>query len=321
MRGRNILILVIVLALLVVVAIYSETSRQKSTRTSETLMFPGLNTELVDRIQILSDGEETILEKQGDQWVVVTEGGFPAEPRLVNDILDRLPKFYAEQVISTNPDNRSLFQVDSSGVEVWINQEGEQIGHFIVGKPGPDFLSTYVRAADSDEVIQVSEYLPSLFKNQKTWREKTIFDLSLDDVLSYEYDSPSRGHVLVSRAEGMGWELQEPATGMIDNESMISTAMQSFCRLRAADFADTVTVADTGIEADTSWVSATLADGSTHKVRFGLPAERNRNYARKDGSEHIVLLPRGAISTMMPPFGAITLKTETEITETEEGDE
>ena len=180
MRGRNLLILVIVLALLVVVAIYFETSRQRTTQTSDTLLFPGLNTELVDRIQVLSEGEETILERPGDQWVVVTEGGFPAEPRLVNDILDRLPKFYADQVISTNPDNRSLFQVDSSGVEVWINQEGEEVGHFIVGKPGPDFLSTYVRAANSDKVIQVPEYLPNLFKGQKTWREKTIFDLSVD---------------------------------------------------------------------------------------------------------------------------------------------
>jgi hypothetical protein len=314
MRGRNILILVVVLALLVVVAIYFETSRRASTQTSDALLFPGLDTELVDRIQILSEGEETILEKQGDQWIVNTEGGFPAEPRLVNDILDRLPKFYADQVVSTNPENRNLFQVDSSGVEVWIQQAGEEIGHFIVGKPGPDFLSTYVRAADSDEVIQVPEYLPSLFKSQKTWREKTIFDLNLDDVQSYEYDSPTKGHLLVTRGQPTGWEVKEPETGLVDDEQIIRTAVQSFCRLRATDFADTLTAEDAGIEADTTWIEATLADGSIHKVRFGLPTERNRNFARKEGSRHIVLIPRGAINTMMPPFDAIPLRPmETEV--------
>jgi hypothetical protein len=99
---------------------------------------------------------------------------------------------------------------------------------------------------------------------------------------------------------------------LIENETTIRSAIQSFCRLKASDFADTLTAVDAGIEPDTTWIQATLADGSIHRVRVGAPTERNRNFARKDGSEHIVIIPRGAINTMMPPFGTISLKPETE---------
>ena len=138
MRGRTIVVLLIVLVVLVLLAIFFEARRNRATETSDTLLFPGLNIELVDRIQILAEGKETVLDKADDQWVVATEGGFAAEPRFVTDILDRLPKFYAENVVSTNPDNQSIFKVDSTGVEVWVNQEGQEIGRFIVGKP--DFV-------------------------------------------------------------------------------------------------------------------------------------------------------------------------------------
>lgn len=303
MRGRTILVLLIVLVVLVLVAIFFEARRNRATETSDAPLFEGLNTELVDRIRIIAEGNETILVKRDDQWTVATEDGGKAEQRFVTDILDRLPKFYSDNVVSTNPDKQSIFAVDSTGVEVWVDQEGEEIGHFVVGKRGPDFMSSYVRAAGSNRVILVAEELPSVFnKKGQSWREKTIFALTQEDIVGYEYESPTRGRFMISREEGGSWEMTEPSVRTIEGEDQnISMAVRAFSKLKAADFADTISAADAGIEADTTWVRATLADGSVHKITIGLPTESRRSYARKEGTDQIVLVPLGGLNTMMPP--------------------
>jgi hypothetical protein len=143
-----------------------------------------------------------------------------------------------------------------------------------VGKPGPDFLSTYVRAAGSDRVIQVPEYLPSLFSGHPTWREKTLFSLDQENMRRYEYGSPSRGKLLMTREEAGTWNLEEPATGQV-NEARAGIMLHTFAALKARDFADTLSADAAGVTPDTTWVQVTMADGSTHRLVVGSAAPRS----------------------------------------------
>lgn len=300
MRGRTILMLLAILVVLAAIGAIFETRRNRATHVSQTTVFQGLKTDEVDGIRIVWRKKETVLEKKNSRWLVASEGGHPAESKLVADILDRLPKYYSDEVVSTNPTNQSLFQVDSSGVEVWVNQNGKEIGHFFVGKPGPDFLSTYVRPAGSNSVILVPDYLPNLFQRDETWRERTIFAFAQDSVSSYEFQSPSRGHVLLKKDASGAWKMEVPESANA-NEATLAMPLRTIANLKAAAFADTVSAAAAGIEADTARVSATLADGSTYTLHVGLPTAANRNFVRRDGSDQIFTIPRGAINTMMPP--------------------
>lgn len=301
MKGRKILLLVGVLVILAAAATLFENSRRRSTTESGALLFPGLKVDQVDRLEIDEEGgKQIVLEKKGEKWAVASENGFPAEPKLVQDILDRLPKFYADQVVSTNPQKQSLFHVDSSGVEVRVFQAGKKTAEFIVGKPGPDFLSTYVRAAGSDRVIQVPEYLPSLFSGHTTWREKTLFSLKPEDMRSYSYASPSRGQLMMKRDEAGAWTMEQPQSGKID-DSRVGMIVGAFGRLKAADFADTMSAEGAGILPDTTWIEVALADGSIHRLEIGAAAPKSRRYVRRKGSEAIVTVPIGSINTMMPP--------------------
>ncbi len=299
MRGKTLLFLLGILVVLGGVAAIIDTTRRHATETTSALLFPGLKTELVDKIRINAEGKETVLEKRGDVWQVASEDGHVAEEKAVKDILDRLPKFYYDQVVSTNPANQSLFKVDSTGIEVWVDQKGKEIAHFYVGKPGPDFASTYVRAASSQRVIQVPEYLPSIFQRGETWREKTIFSLTQQDVNRYEYSSPTRGRLLVTKDASGVWHMEEPDTGVVET-SKIGIAVGAFSRLKAAGFADTLSAAAAGIEADSTRVAATLADGTSHVLQVGLPAPSLRHYVRRQGSDQIFTVPAGALNTMMP---------------------
>jgi len=299
MRGRTILFLLAVLVVLAAVATLFETSRRRATRVSGTPLFKDLKTDLVDRIRIRWQGKESLLEKKDGKWVVASEGGFPAEPKSVTDIIDKLPKFHADEVISDNPSNRALFQVDTTGAEVWVNQQGKEIGHFFVGKPGPDFLSTYVRPASSDRVLLVQEYLPHLFEKSDTWRERTLFKINQEDIRRYEYTSPSRGTLAVAKDDAGVWHMEAPDTGRVE-AGKLSSALRAFANAKASGFADTVTAAAAGLDSDTTRISATLADGSACVLQVGRQTTGNQMLVRKQGADNVVTFPRGGINTMMP---------------------
>lgn len=299
MRGRNLLILIAILVLLGGSAFLIDSGRRKATESSGKLLFPGLETEQVDRIKIKSAGTETLLEKRDGKWLVATEGSKPAEPKPVADLIDRLTKFFADQVVSTNKANQALFMVDSTGTEVWVDQKGKPVAHFFVGKSTEDWSSTYVRAADSDRVILVPEYLPSIFQRGESWREKTIFGFEMKDITRFGYTSPSRGEILASKDEAGAWKLESPVAGAVE-AAKITPAIQAMGQLKAAGFGDDIEPAEAGVIPDTTKITATLADGSSHVLIVGGPAPSNRTYVRRAGEDQIYTIGNGRLKPMFP---------------------
>jgi hypothetical protein len=307
MRGRILLMLLAILVVLGGTALLIDNGRRKATESSGKPLFPGIKTESIDRIKIKSEGKEAVLEKRDGKWLVQSEGNKPAEPKPVADILDRMTKFFADQVVSTNKANQALFLVDSSGTEVWVDQKGKEIAHFFVGKASDDWSSTYVRAADSDRVILVPEYLPSLFQRGESWRERTIFELDATNFTRYEYVSPKRGRLVAIKDESGNWKMEAPEAGEIDSAKM-APVIQSVRQLKAAGFGDDISPAAAGLEPDTTKVTATLADGSTHVLIIGGSAPSNRTYVRREDSDQIFAIPNGRVKAMMPPKEALLVK-------------
>ncbi len=299
MRGRILLILLAILVLLGGSALLIDTGRRKATEPSSRLLFPGLKTELVDRIKIKNKGTETVLEKRDNKWLVATEGSKSAEPKPVADVLDRMTKFFADQVVSTNEANQALFMVDSTGTEVWVDQKGKEIAHFFVGKSTDDWRSTYVRAAASDRVILVPEYLPNIFQRGESWREKTIFGFEMKDITRFGFESPTRGQLLASRDESGNWKMESPESGAIET-SKITPVIQAMGQLKAVGFGDDIAPAEAGVEPDTTKITATLADGSTHVLVVGGSAPSNRTYVRREGNDQIYTIANGRLKAMLP---------------------
>ncbi|MBM3286700.1 MAG: DUF4340 domain-containing protein [Candidatus Eisenbacteria bacterium] len=299
MRGRTLLILLAILVVFGGIVLLFDTNRKSATEPSERPLFPALKVDQVDQITIRSAGKETTLEKRGTKWHVATEGGFEADQKAVQDIVDRLPRLFADRVVSTNPANRPLFSVDSTGTEIRIGQKGKEVAHFFVGKPGEDFHSTYVRAADSDKVVQVPEYLPSLFQRGDTWRDRVIFSFEEANVAKYEYKSPSRGRLSASRDESGAWKIDDPEPAPIQPGKMDPTIRQ-LSRLRAAAFADDVMPAEAGIEIDSTRVTVTLADGSVHSLVIGGQTTSSQVFVKRDGADQIYRLARGTLTQLLP---------------------
>lgn len=303
MRGRTILILLGVLVVLAGVATLLEKGRSQKTTLKGVQLIPGMKIELVDGIRFHSEGKDVDLEKKSGTWVVATEGGNVAEKKSVDDLLEALHKCTADEVISTNPGNHHLFMADTSGTELWVEQQGKEIAHLYIGKPGPDMLSTYVRPASSSKVILTRGYLPSLFQGKDTWRQKTLISVKPEDIKRFEYTSPSRGDFAIAKDDAGIWHMEKPDTGKAD-PARVNLPLRTVSNLKADGFADTIDPIAAGFGADTSHVMITTADGATHAVQIGLPTGEGRNYVRLDGGSQIYTLAKGRINTLMIPQAA-----------------
>jgi hypothetical protein len=156
MKKRNIFILLAVFAVFVLLAVIIEGpigKRGEKKAAKASILFPGFEADWVSSVEIKTKDREVKLNKEDGSWVVATANNYPADPKAVEDMLSKVKEFKSTLTASKSADKHSQFEVDENGVEVKVlKSEGDMLAHFFVGKMGPDYMSTYMRKADRDEV-------------------------------------------------------------------------------------------------------------------------------------------------------------------------
>jgi len=195
MKTKQLLILVGILVVLVVVVGLVENPFAKSEYTKKieatASLFPGFKKESVAKIEITASGDTTTLAKENDQWLVASMDNYPADAEGVDDLLDKVAEFKTTELVSNNPEKQVEFEVDSSGAEAkLLDASGNVLAHLFLGKTTPGFLSSYVRAADSNDVYVGKGNLKSTFdKGTHTWKDRTIFSFNKGDVTHFAIKS------------------------------------------------------------------------------------------------------------------------------------
>jgi hypothetical protein len=162
---RRIIIGLIVFAILVWIwfMVYIFTEREKT-----PYLFSQILPERVTRIEI----GELILEKRDGVWMVGTSAETLklADREKVKRFLEKVGKMKREAVVSKKRAKHSIFGVDR-GTRIKIWQGEEPLVSFILGKRGPDFISSYLRIEGKDDVFLVEE-APYIEKRESRWRAK-----------------------------------------------------------------------------------------------------------------------------------------------------
>ncbi|MFN8547703.1 MAG: DUF4340 domain-containing protein, partial [Candidatus Eisenbacteria bacterium] len=186
MKPRQTLILALVLVVLAGVAGLVEANKKRQRSPQGSTIFPAFKLDKTDELEIHGKGQEVRLEKKGDAWMVATEGGYPADQKNTKDLLAKISAFKSTDVVATRKESHRTFEVDSTGIEVKAMSGGKVTADFIVGKPGPDFMSSYVRPADKDAVYRVPVYLPSMVdRSGDTWRNKTVVEAEKEKIVGW----------------------------------------------------------------------------------------------------------------------------------------
>ncbi len=305
MKPRTTLILAVILLVLAAAATLFETSKRRARHGEGEAIFPDFSLEAADAVRVDSPGRSVELARAGDEWTVVTEEGHKADQNLVAGLLEPVAGFRTTALISRSPDRHEVFEVDDAGTTVRISGAGRELAAFILGKPGSDYMSCYIRPVDGNKVYQVPTNLVQIVdRGDQTWRNMTMLEIDRDDIISYTTRN-ERETVTVERNPEGDWVVTEPVYGGTDHQVM-NIVLNSMTRIRATDFPDTLPdLASAGIEPDTTTLVIRAVDGSTHRIIIGASDERNRSYSMIEGDPTIYLVPRGRWNTVFRPLDSI----------------
>ena len=213
MKPRTILILAGVFVVLAGLAFLFQTLNNKQMAGPTDPVFPAFAADKADGIDVNGKDKPAKLRKENGRWVVATEGWHDADPKLVKQILEAVPKFTAADLISSSPTKQSTFGVDDKASSIQILQGGKPAASFLVGQPGPDYNSTYIRPTGQNKVYLVPGYLPTMVdRGGETWRNMTLLDTDTNAITGYTTKNAKETVTLEKSADGK-WTMKEPDTG------------------------------------------------------------------------------------------------------------
>ena len=312
MKMKQLLILgAIFIALAIVVLIlenpFGQTEYEKKIETAIPL-FPNFNQEQVAKIEIIADGETTTLSKQNEDWVVASMDNYPADSEGISELLSKVAEFKNTQLVSNNPEKQAEFEVDSTGVEAKLmDANGTLLAHLFVGKTTPGFLSSYVRAADANDVYVAQGYLQSVFnKGDRTWKDRAIFDFNKGIVTQLNISSPEEIVELRLDADGT-WQMLKPAASAVKQDE-VDSLLTTFSDLDTDDFAEaTDDLGAYGLDTPESTISAVRNDGTTATLHIG-KEEDGKLYVKRADTDTVFKLFKSNVDRLIKK--ADTLKTE-----------
>lgn len=232
----------------------------------------------VDRIEITSQGDPILLQKNGDQWEVTSPVVYPANQAFVQGLVASLSALKSDNIVSTNPENQSSYQVDDAqGTKVVASAGSSELGSLVVGKQSNDGNYTYVRQSGSNDIHAIRGSLRSVFvRPLSEWRDRTILSVSKEVVTKIQVIR-SVGENLELVRSGEVWKYSG-STKTINAES-IDALLGQTSLLTATGFVDDPTTS--GISIETPTLSIILTDQAAKTITLALYAGDKKYYLKK----------------------------------------
>lgn len=292
--SKQIRILLVILLILLIVVLVTENpfkGRAETKVREGKPLFPSFLAAEVTEVSVFGKRDTVTLSRDGDQWLLLEgQDAYPADTSGIQKMLIAVPKLTDAVVVSRNPEKQSIYQVDSSGVQVAImGAPGDTVARFIIGKAGPNFSSSYLRAYDSEAVLLQDEQLSNVFDRVvEAWKDRYLIRREREEVRSISVQGPETSYRLEKSAEGI-WELVEPEIGPakdVEANRLVATVTR-FLADKIVAPSDT---GETGLEKPDWTIGVTMEDGTEYTVLVGGTAEQEKRYAKLEGGRWTYLL-------------------------------
>jgi hypothetical protein len=189
----------------------------------------------VDKIEVYSPGTSVTLERGAGRWMLTSPVKYQADEATVALAVGTGRKIEITSLVSTNPEKRKLFQVDSSGTLVKVYERGSLKTAFYIGKMGTSYTETYVRPDGSNDVYLAQGMLSTTFGRQaKEWRDKTIFKTDEAAIKSVRFQYGDTTFTLTF--QDSTWKIGNDTTVM----SSVKSFLGSISSLQTDEFIDSV---------------------------------------------------------------------------------
>ena len=270
--NKNIYVLLGVFAVLIVIAFFvMNRPGEKDISAANSQFLVDVDSIAVDKIEIKSPTSAVTLEKKGVEWSLSEPVVYRANQSSVTSLIHQAKNLAVKEIVSSNPEKRSIFQVDSAGTLVRIFQNGQEHAAFIIGKQGQSYSETYVQKELSNDVAIVDGSLAVWFnKAVKDWRDKTILNIPKETItaIAFQY-----------AGESFSLSLHDSVWMIGDSKALFSSVrslLSSLSNLEADDFVDSVLTPALKITATISVENV--------QIRFSEVKDRDKYFAQTSNS-------------------------------------
>jgi hypothetical protein len=271
--------------LLVLLGIFAWMDRPKPDVKPSSL-FPEFTTDAATLINIHNKGENVTLAKSDKDWKIGDAKGFPVDPELIKKALDSIAELKkAKNMVSNNPESQKIYEVDPNrGIEVKVSDGKKKLlADFLVGKTGPDFMSTYLRKAGSNEVFQCDGYhLRSAFsRTVKNWYDVNVCKFTPEEIAKITIATADKK--LTLKKDHDAWQLIDPNQAPA-KKNLADDIANTLSRLRAIDLAtvEKDKLAEYELSPPARQVTVSLNDGTEKKISIGKKNDQNQYYVKAD---------------------------------------
>ena len=271
--------------LLVLLGLFAWMDRPKPDVKPSSL-FPEFTTDAATLINVHNKGENVILAKTDKEWKVGDDKGFPVDSELIKKALDSIAELKkAKNMVSRNPESQKIYEVDpNQGIEVKVSDSKKKfLADFLVGKTGPDYMSTYLRKAGSNEVLLCEGYhLRSAFsRTTKNWYDVSVCKFTPEEIAKITIVTADKK--LTLKKDHDTWQLIDPNQAPA-NKNLADDIANTLSRLRAIDLAreEKDKLAEYELSPPARQITVSLNDGTEKKISIGKKNDQNQYYVKAD---------------------------------------
>ena len=171
----------------------------------------------VTSLQVVSDGGETTLSKDGDVWTITAPIAARADEPAVDGLTNALTSLEVQRVVEEEGADLATYGLDDPAVTVaFETADGELERRLLIGDETATGSDRYAKVGDSPRVFLISGFLESsLGKSTFDLRDKAVLEFNRPGVESIGVELPDTA-IRIVREDDV-WRLDEPVSARADS--------------------------------------------------------------------------------------------------------
>lgn len=221
-----------------------------------------INFNEVDKIIVKRDGQETVLNKDGERWRVVGDGDWYVNNSLVDNFKQAWQTSASSSMFLVSNDKNTKADLKTDGsFNVKLSAKNNQLADLAIGLTRAGY--TYVSPAGSDTSFEAGGDLRSAFDYEE-WRDLTIFNTGSDKISQIKITQNNNS--LILKKDNNSWQVVGN-TKIKLNQDKVGRMVALMGELSANSIPDQK-AKDTGLD-KTTWTVEATGEGIKNVLIIG----------------------------------------------------
>lgn len=282
-----------ILLLFVVIYLILIQKEKKTFSPAKVADFLELDSASVDGIEFRKLGTRLLFQRSKQRWYVVEPDSFRADKSAVGKLLNAASHLEVGELISSNKAKQLVFQVDTlTGTRLDFFAGENRVASVVVGKMSSDFLHSYLRKTDSDDVyLAEGQFGQMATRSVNRWRDRSIFTFDPKQIKEIELNTSEQKLKLAE--EDTLWLLSRyPYEESIPaDRQAVQDYIATLASIRADEFPRSPATKQVDFSRPQLVVKLAFTDGHEERmVAVRTEKESNRYFVKTDQDRNVFIL-------------------------------